>query len=210
MDKNKLTHHSLFLAGAAKSVKDMRKGFAVGSFLVFLLMTFFGIMGMLAYANDPVAYDNYEKFYYLAFFDLLLPLSNFWHVLVLIIVTALAASSVDTLQNAIACIFSADLLGFGMKDTTITWITRVLLLLINIPAVIMSSQRYDVIGLFLVADIVCATAVLPVFLGLITEDIGFIPAPTELGSFLGIISGIGAVLVNGAVLGFTEATSYGE
>ena len=63
---------------------------------------------------------------------------------------------------------------------------------------------------FLVADIVCATAVLPVFFGLITEDIGFIPAPTELGSFLGIISGIGAVLVNGAVLGFTEATSYGE
>jgi hypothetical protein len=52
--------------------------------------------------------------------------------------------------------------------------------------------------------------VLPVFLGLITEDIGFIPAPTELGSFLGIISGISAVLVNGAVLGFTEATSYGE
>lgn len=41
----------------------MRKGFAVGSFLVFLLMTFFGIMGMIAYANDPEAYDNYEKFY---------------------------------------------------------------------------------------------------------------------------------------------------
>jgi hypothetical protein len=25
-------------------------------------MMFFGIMGMIAYANDPEAYDNYEKF----------------------------------------------------------------------------------------------------------------------------------------------------
>ena len=47
---------------AAKSVKDMRRGFAGGSFLVFLLMMFFGIMGMIAYANDPEAYDNYEKY----------------------------------------------------------------------------------------------------------------------------------------------------
>lgn len=47
---------------AAKSIHDMRKGFAGGCLLVFLLMMFFGIMGMIAYANDPEAYDNYEKF----------------------------------------------------------------------------------------------------------------------------------------------------
>lgn len=45
---------------AAKSTGDMRKGFAIGSFLVFLLMMFFGIMGMLAYANDPEAYNTYQ------------------------------------------------------------------------------------------------------------------------------------------------------
>jgi Na+/proline symporter len=74
---------------AAKSVKDMRRGFFGGSFLVFLLMMFFGIMGMIAYgkwvanftrmsylvfkasnklsifvntANDPAAYDSFEKY----------------------------------------------------------------------------------------------------------------------------------------------------
>ena len=47
---------------AAKSVKDMKRGFMLGSVLVFLLMMFFGIMGMIAYANDPQAYDNFEKF----------------------------------------------------------------------------------------------------------------------------------------------------
>ncbi len=73
---------------AAKSVSEMRIGFLLGSIFVFLLMMFFGIMGMIAYgklllmlplypcrrmttndappvfsaANDSEAYDNYEKF----------------------------------------------------------------------------------------------------------------------------------------------------
>ncbi len=143
----------------------------------------------------------------LAFFDLLAPLSTFWHVIVLIIVTALAASSVDTLQTAIASVISSDILRFGVSDKTARWITRGLLILVNIPAVILSSYRFNVIGLFLVADLVCATAVLPVFLGMITEDRRFIPAPTELGAFLGILSGIAAVLVNGKVIGFDQAVN---
>jgi Na+/proline symporter len=36
---------------AAKSVPEMRKGFMLGSFLVFLLMMFFGIMGMISYGK---------------------------------------------------------------------------------------------------------------------------------------------------------------
>mmetsp|Transcript_12638 Transcript_12638/g.26655 ORF Transcript_12638/g.26655 Transcript_12638/m.26655 type:complete len:299 (+) Transcript_12638:1-897(+) len=170
-------------------------------------MMFFGNMGMLAYANDPTSYDEFAKFAYLGFFDLILPLNTFWHIVVLIIVTALAASSVDTLQTAIASIFSSDLLRLGFSDNVARALTRLLLIAINIPAVIMSSQRYDVIGLFLVADLVCATAVLPVFLGLITQDWKFVPAPTELGAFLGIWSGIAAVIVNGHVIGFDRAVN---
>jgi len=192
---------------AAKDVPAMRKGFAWGSFSVFLLMMFFGIMGMIAFALDPENYLIYNKFYYLAFFDLLAPLSQFWHIVVLIVCTALAASTVDSVQTAIASCVSSDFIRYGIPDKWATFITRGLLIVINVPAVIMSSKRFDVLGLFLVADLVCATAVLPVFLGLITKDIGAIPAPTELGAFLGIWSGIVAVLVNGKVLGFNEAVN---
>lgn len=143
----------------------------------------------------------------LAFFDLLAPLSQFWHIVVLIICTALCSSTVDSVQTAIASVVSSDFIRYGVPDKWATLITRVLLIVINIPAVIMSSKRFDVLGLFLVADLVCATAVLPVFFGLITKDIGFIPAPTELGCFLGIWSGIGSVLINGHVIGFTEAVN---
>jgi hypothetical protein len=134
-------------------------------------------------------------------------LNTVWHIIVLINVTALAASSIDTLQTAIASILSSDILRFGVSDNVARLLTRVILILVNIPAIILSSKRFDVIGLFLVADLVCGTAVLPVFLGLITEDYGFIPAPTELGAFLGILSGIAAVVVNGIIVGHKEAVS---
>lgn len=48
---------------AADSVSSMRKGFAWGSLLVFLLMTFFGIMGMVAYAGNQEAFDTFQAFY---------------------------------------------------------------------------------------------------------------------------------------------------
>jgi Na+/proline symporter len=81
---------------AAESVTAMRRGFAIGSFMVFCLMMFFGVMGMIAYANDPEAFDNGEKYAYLAFFYLLEPLGQGWQILSLIMVTSLCASSVDT------------------------------------------------------------------------------------------------------------------
>lgn len=183
---------------AAESIPAMRKGFFLGAFLVFLLMMFFGIIAMIAYANDPEAYNMGDKFAYLAFFDLLMPLGNGWHVITLILVTALAASSIDSLQNALTCIFSNDLVRIGWNPV---WITRILLVVINIPAIIMSTRRFDVIGLFLVADLVCATSVFPLLLGLQLKDWKCFTAPTELGAITGCLSGVAAVLVNGAVNG---------
>lgn len=181
---------------AAEDEKALRRGFAIGSVMVFLLMFFFGIMGMIAYAKDPTSYDSFEKYAFLAFFDLLEPLANGWHILVLILVTALAASSVDSLQNGITCIFSADIVKIGWNPK---WISRALVVAVNIPAIYMASIKYDVISLFLVADLVCATSVFPVFLGLQTADIGILKAPTELGAFMGCIAGVVTVLINGVV-----------
>jgi SSS family solute:Na+ symporter len=85
-------------------------------------------------------------------------------------------------------------LGYAPKQ-----MTRLLVVAINIPAIYLASEKYDVISLFLVADLVCATSVFPVFLGLQTTDIGILKAPTELGAFLGCVSGVLTVLINGIV-----------
>lgn len=201
---------------AAKDDKAMRKGFAIGSAMVFLLMFFFGIMGMISYAADPQGYNTFQKFAYLSFFYLLLPSPVWVNYLVLVLVTALAASSIDTLQNAIISVFSRDILAVPRCRTKVCGkvslgavSTRVLIMAINVPAVIMSAQRHDVISLFLIADLVCATAVFPVYLGLVAKPYfkGLFTPTTELGSLLGIITGLSSVLINGAILNFTTASN---
>jgi len=185
---------------AAKDTPSLRKGFGLGSFLVFLLMMFFGIMGMIGYAKEPSAYDNFEKYAYLAFFNILEPMGQGWHILVLIFVTSLAASSVDSLQNGITSLLSSDLLKISKNPELIKWMNRAVLVAVNISAVVKSAERFDVLGLFLVADIVCATAVFPVFLGLLNPEKFGIISPTEMGAFMGIIGGISAVLVSGVII----------
>jgi solute:Na+ symporter, SSS family len=181
---------------AAESIPALKQGFCMGSIMVFFLMMFFGVMGMLAYANDPDSYDNGEKYAYLSFFDLLLPLKQGWHILTLILVTALAASTIDTLQNGMASFFSRDVMKVGWNPQ---WVARILIVVINIPAIYLASKAYSVISLFLVADLVCATSVFPVYCGLQTKDRGILTAPTELGALLGCIAGIFTVLMNGLI-----------
>jgi len=194
---------------AAKTDRDMRIGFGIGGAMIFVLMMFFGIMGMIAYSRDPDSYENFSKLGYLSIFDLIRNLPQFWHYVTLVLLTLLAASSIDTLQNGLASIFSHDLIKCKLSPN---W-SRLLIVGLNIGAVIMSSRRYEVVPLFLVADLVAATAVFPLFLGIRNEDWVFggedsrlpmlpkvtIPAPTELGAFLGAISAMIAVVINGEI-----------
>lgn len=190
---------------ASKDAKSLRNGFALGSFLVFLLMMFFGIMGLIAYANDPESYDTDQKYAYLAFFDLLLPLNEGWHILTLIFVTALAASSVDSLQNGITSILSHDLVDtLKVSPTIVRWISRLALVAVNITAIEKAAERYDVLSLFLVADLVCATSVFPLFLGLLDVKKFGVLAPTEFGAFMGCLGGIATVLVIGIIVDYDK------
>ena len=148
---------------------------------------------MLAYANDPEAFDTGEKLSFLGFFYLLEPLAAGWQVVTLILVTALCASSIDSLQNGLTSIFSSDIVKIGWSKK---WFNRLLLVALNAPAIWLASKQQDVISLFLVADLVCATSVMPTFLGLQTSDWKFLKAPTELGAFLGCVSGVVTVVVS--------------
>jgi Na+/proline symporter len=185
---------------AAKSDRDFGIGVLLGSFLIFLVMMFFGVMGMVAYAKDPTSYDNFDKFAYLSFFDLLAPMGKVWHIITLLLLTTLCASSVDTLQNALASVLSRDLMRYDCAN-----LSRIAVIGFNVPAIIMAAEGYDVISLFLVADLVCATAVVPVFLGLIPASKG---GPTELGALIGCVAGFAAVVVNGQINDVKTAVKF--
>lgn len=183
---------------AAESDRVLRNGFLIGGCMAFVSMLFFGVIGIIAHANNPESYDSGGKRFSLAFFDLLAPLGQFWHVVVLILATALTASSIDSLQNGITCLLYYDLRSKGWNPI---WISRGMMIAANIPAVFLSSDSYDMISFFLIADVVCVAVAFPLLLGLQRKRYGLLVAPTELGAFSGCLVGLCTVAVTGLLVG---------
>jgi len=81
---------------------------------------------------------------------------------------ALVMSSADTLFNGIASIVAVDL-HRALPQTSVSGllqVSRVATVLIAFPVLWIAAQGYSVLYLFLIADLVCAAAVFPVFYGL--------------------------------------------
>lgn len=147
---------------ACKTDLVVRRSF-LGSFLVILPMLFLaGLLGILAmhfgYGDDR------------AFFSLIqaLALPEWMTMAVLVLVLALVMSSLDSLLNGIASVFTTDLLRLFPNRSTggILQLTRVLTVVVGVPAIAIASQGYNVLYLFLLADLVCAGALFPVLFGL--------------------------------------------
>lgn len=185
---------------AAKSTQDLRKGLAFGAALIFIVMWFFGVLGVIAaakFADDFANPDVSYKFHYLAYFYLAENLAKGWHVLILIFATALCVSSVDSIQNGLTSVLYRDILNYGVPVNSV----RVICAALNVGAIFVAIDKIDVLSLFLMVDLVCALAAPALYLGLIRKDINkFIVAPTELGALMGVVSASIAVIVQGAVL----------
>ncbi len=100
----------------------------------------------------------------------------------LVLALTLVASSVDTLQNAMASLAVTEKKGLSL--TGARWVTVALM----VPVVIVALQGVSVLRLFLIADLLCATAVVPVLMGLWSRM-------TKKAAIAGALAGLlGAVL----------------
>lgn len=160
----------------------VRRSF-LGSFLFIVPMLFVaGLLGILAmhfgFSDDR------------AFFSLIeaLGLPGWVSIAVLVLVLALVMSSLDTLLNGIASVFTIDLVRFfpTMPSTGILRASRILTVAVGIPVVLIASQGYNVLYLFLLADLVCAGALFPVLFGLYSRRL------TGAMAFWSSLLGIGA------------------
>lgn len=150
---------------ACKSDQVVRRSF-LGSFLLILPMLLIaGLLGILAMHfgfNDDRA-----------FFSLIqaLALPNWVSIAVLVLVLALVMSSLDSLLNGIASLFTNDLLRLFPKKSTedILQLTRLLTLVVGLPAILIAARGYNVLYLFLMADLICAGALFPVLFGLYSK-----------------------------------------
>lgn len=147
---------------ACRSNQVVRQSF-LGSFLLILPLLFIsGLLGILAMHfgfNDDRA-----------FFSLIqaLSLPAWVGITVLVLVLALVMSSLDSLLNGLASVFTTDIqrLFPRLPSQGILRASRLLTVVIGIPAIAIAAQGYNVLYLFLLADLVCAGALFPVLFGL--------------------------------------------
>ncbi|KXS37585.1 MAG: solute symporter-like protein [Halomonadaceae bacterium T82-2] len=145
---------------AARDGAALGRGAVLGGVTTVLVVAVVGGLGILAAMSGA---DLGQP--PMPFFALLDAAPAWLTLLVLVLAVTLVASSVDTLQNGIASLLVGEgeaLSRHGVSLTAARWITLALM----VPAVLVALQGYSVLRLFLIADLLCATAVVPVLMGL--------------------------------------------
>lgn len=162
---------------SARSDSELRRGAWLGGMMTIPVMLVMGALGMLCMAmgKNPGTPP-------IPFFALLSDAPAWLALPTLLLAVALVASSVDTLQSGIASLVVTARPHVSLASAR--WITVLLML----PVVWVSLQGLSVLRLFLIADLLCATAVVPVLLGLWARM-------TPTAAIAGAVAGLaGAVL----------------
>ena len=169
---------------AAKDQITLQKSLIISFFIIVPIVFFMGFAGMVSFSIDPSNRPD------LGFFTLLL--KDQTEMLALIIVTlglALTISTVDTLVNAISSLFVVDgKATFNLnKKTDYLKLSKYFIIFLSIIAFIVASKGYDVLYLFLLADLFCCAFVLTVFLSFYNNSIDEKMAYTSI--IVGLIGG---------------------
>ncbi len=171
---------------AAKNYKTLKKSLIISFFIIIPIVFFMGFSGMVAFSIDPSKRPD------LGFFSLLLKEQTiFLSLFVIILGMALTISTVDTLINAISSLVILDgKVVFNLnKKTNYLNFSKYIILFLSFISFIIASKGFDILYLFLLADLFCCAFVLTVFLSFydksINENLAYISIMIGLiGGFL--------------------------
>lgn len=164
---------------SARDDQTLKVGSAWAALLTTLVILLVGGMGILAVMmGKPLGTPPAP------FFALVHDSSPWMAALVILLATALVASSIDSLQNALASLIVTCRPNPGAGSIrSARWLTVVLM----VPVVLVALEGISVLRIFLIADLLCATAIVPTLMGLWKRM-------TPLGAMAGCIAGLlGAV-----------------
>ena len=145
---------------AAKNSETLRKSLIISFFIIIPVVFYMGFTGMVAFSLDPTTRPD------LGFFMLLLKeQKELLSLLVIVLGLALTISTVDTLVNAISSLIVVDgkaTFKFN-KKTNYFNLSKYIILFLSFISFIVASKGYDILYLFLLADLFCCAFVLTVF-----------------------------------------------
>ena len=171
---------------AAKNYQTLKKSLIISFLIIIPIVLFMGFSGMVAFSIDPSTRPD------LGFFSLLLKEQTiFLSLFVIILGMALTISTVDTLINAISSLVILDGKAvFNLsKKTNYLNFSKYIILFLSFISFIIASKGFDILYLFLLADLFCCAFVLTVFLSFydksINENLAYISILIGLiGGFL--------------------------
>ena len=140
-----------------------------------------GLFGIMAVGWNPEVNPSVAMF---AFVVEVMPL---WAVvLILVLAMVLVMSSMDTLLNGITGAITTELARYKNDSSLLPYARWITAALIVLPIAI-AAQGYSVLYLFLIADLVCAAALFPVFFGMFARHFG--GAAALVSSIAGLVVG---------------------
>ena len=151
---------------ASRTDADVRRGFLAAGAVVIPMIVATGLFGLWAVGAGLVNDDNPAS---IALFSLALDVLPAWALIALVaLALMLVMSSMDTLLNGIASVFTVDLprLRPGLSGAALLRPARAITALLIIPAAVVGYLFDSVLYLFLIADLVCAGAAVPAFAGM--------------------------------------------
>ncbi len=145
---------------AAKNFNVLKKSLIISFFIIIPIVFFMGFTGMVAFSIDSSIRPD------LGFFSLLLKEQNMlFSLMVIILGLALTISTLDTLINAISSLIIIDGKAFFNSKKKINYlnVSRYLIIFLSIISFMVASKGFDILYLFLLADLFCCAFVLTVF-----------------------------------------------
>ena len=147
---------------AAKNFITLKRSLIVSFFIIIPIVFYMGFIGMVAFSIDPNIRPD------LGFFSLLLKEnSTLLSLIVLTLGLTLTISTVDTLINAISSLIVVDgkaVFKFN-KKMKIDYLkfSKYFILMLSLISFVIASKGFDILYLFLLADLFCCAFVVTIF-----------------------------------------------
>ena len=167
---------------AAKNYQVLKKSLIISFLIVIPIVFLMGFSGLISVSTNSEVIPD------LAFFELLFK-DQFEIVAIVIIVLAisLTVSSVDTLINAISSLIIVD--GnrvFKTRDSL--YLSKIIVIILCLITFFIASKGFSILYLFLLADLLCCSAVLTIFYGFYNKS--FSVKTAFISILIGICSGL--------------------
>ena len=166
---------------AAKNYETLKKGLIISFLIIVPIVFLMGFIGMVSFSVDPTNRPD------LGFFTLLLKeQTELLSLLIIVLGLALTISTVDTLVNAISSLFVVDgkaTFNFD-KKTNYLKLSKYFIIGLSIIVFFVASKGFDILYLFLLADLFCCAFVLTVFYSFYNKRIN------EKIAYISIIAGL--------------------